>query len=47
MAFPENAEEVAMIVRACAEHRVPVVPFGIGSSLEGHVNAAAGDEEGR
>lgn len=42
VAFPDNVEEVAMIVRTCAEHRVPVVPFGIGSSLEGHVNAAAG-----
>ena len=42
VAFPENVEEVQEIVRACADHRVPVIPFGIGSSLEGHVNAPGG-----
>jgi D-lactate dehydrogenase (cytochrome) len=42
VAFPEGIEEVQEIVRACAEHRVPVIPFGIGSSLEGHVNAPGG-----
>ncbi|WP_029029321.1 FAD-binding oxidoreductase [Salinarimonas rosea] len=40
--FPRTTEEVAAIVRLCAEHRVPVVPFGTGSSLEGHVNAPCG-----
>ena len=40
--FPESAEEVQLIVKACAEHRVPVIPFGTGSSLEGHVNAPMG-----
>jgi D-lactate dehydrogenase (cytochrome) len=33
---------VAKIVAACAGARVPVIPFGIGSSLEGHVNAVQG-----
>ena len=42
VAFPESADEVATIVRACAEHRVPVIGFGTGTSLEGHVNAPAG-----
>lgn len=40
--FVETADEVQAVVRACAEHRVPLVPFGTGSSLEGQVNAAAG-----
>ena len=40
--WPETTEEVAALVRICARHRVPVVPFGVGTSLEGQVNAAAG-----
>ncbi|RFC68322.1 MULTISPECIES: FAD-binding oxidoreductase [Mesorhizobium] len=40
--FPENTEEVQEIVRACAEHRVPVIAYGTGTSLEGHVNAPGG-----
>lgn len=35
--FPESTEEVQSIVRLCAEHRSPVVPFGVGTSLEGQV----------
>ncbi len=42
VAFAETAAEVQEIVRACAEHRVPVIAFGVGSSLEGHVNAPGG-----
>ena len=42
VAFVENGEEVADVVRVCAEYRVPVIPFGVGSSLEGHLNAPAG-----
>jgi D-lactate dehydrogenase (cytochrome) len=42
VAFPQNTDEVAKIVAACAGARVPVIPFGIGSSLEGHVNAVQG-----
>jgi D-lactate dehydrogenase (cytochrome) len=40
--FPRSTEEVAAIVRVCAQHRRPIVPFGMGSSLEGHVNAIHG-----
>ncbi len=40
--FPETTEEVQEIVRACAAHRVPVIAFGTGTSLEGHVNAPGG-----
>ena len=40
--FPISTEEVAAIVKLCAQHRTPIVPFGMGSSLEGHVNAIHG-----
>ncbi|MFN3442616.1 MAG: FAD-binding oxidoreductase, partial [Rhizobium rosettiformans] len=40
--FVENSEDVREVVRLCAEHRVPIVPFGTGSSLEGQVNAPFG-----
>jgi D-lactate dehydrogenase (cytochrome) len=40
--FPETTDEVSRILQACFAHRVPVVPFGIGSSLEAHVNAIHG-----
>lgn len=40
--FPRSTEEVAEIVQICAEHRVPVIAFGTGTSLEGHLNAPAG-----
>ncbi len=37
-----TTEEVAAIIRICAEHRVPVIPFGTGTSVEGQVNAPMG-----
>ena len=40
--FPQATEEVQDIVRLCAAHRVPVVAFGTGTSLEGQVNAPRG-----
>jgi D-lactate dehydrogenase (cytochrome) len=40
--FPTTTEEVAVIVRACAAANTPVVAFGMGSSLEAHVNAMRG-----
>lgn len=40
--FPNSTEEVQEIVRTCAEYKVPIIPFGTGTSLEGNVNAPAG-----
>lgn len=42
VAFPIDNEEVAFIVRHCAELRIPLIPFGAGTSLEGHVVALHG-----
>ena len=41
--FPETNAEVSKILKLCNEHRVPVVPFGTGTSLEGNV---VGNENG-
>jgi D-lactate dehydrogenase (cytochrome) len=40
--FAETTPEVVEVVRLCAEARVPVIPFGTGTSLEGQVNAPFG-----
>ena len=40
--FPETTGEVSEIVRICAANRVPMVPFGVGTSVEGNVCALEG-----
>jgi D-lactate dehydrogenase (cytochrome) len=40
--FAKSTAEVAEVVKICAEHKVPIIPFGTGTSLEGGVNAPAG-----
>ncbi len=40
--FPESTAEVSEIMKICSAHRCPVVPYGIGTSLEGHVVPVAG-----
>ncbi|MDV7340774.1 FAD-linked oxidase C-terminal domain-containing protein [Terasakiella sp. A23] len=40
--FTLSTEEVSNIVKLCAEHNVPVIPYGTGTSLEGHIAALHG-----
>ena len=40
--FAQSVDDVADLVRHCAQHRVPVIPFGVGSSLEGQLLAVQG-----
>lgn len=42
VAFPDTTDEVSAIMRICSAHRCPVVAYGIGSSLEGHVTPLQG-----
>jgi D-lactate dehydrogenase (cytochrome) len=36
VAFPHNTQEVSDIVKACAKHKCPIIPWGVGTSLEAH-----------
>ena len=40
--FAETRDDVIDLVKICAARDAPIVPFGVGSSLEGHVNAPHG-----
>jgi len=40
--FPASTDEVSAVMNVAARHHAPIIPFGIGSSLEGHVNAFSG-----
>ncbi len=40
--FAQSAQEVSEIVKTCAAHKVPIIAFGTGTSLEGQINAPAG-----
>ncbi|RED49706.1 FAD-binding oxidoreductase [Aestuariispira insulae] len=40
--FARSTEEVAQAMRICAAHALPVIPYGTGTSLEGHINAVKG-----
>jgi len=40
--FAQDNDDVVSLVQLCAGHRVPLIPYGVGSSLEGHLLAVAG-----
>ena len=42
VAFAQSTAEVSEIVKICARHKVPIIPFGSGTGLEGHVVALRG-----
>ena len=42
VAYPVNTDEVSQIVKVCNEHGCPVIPYGAGTSLEGHALAVKG-----
>ena len=42
VAFAQSTEEVSEIVKVCARLGVPVIPYGTGTSLEGHLAALRG-----
>jgi D-lactate dehydrogenase (cytochrome) len=42
LVFPLTTEEVSRVLAIAARHKSPVVPYGVGSGLEGHVNAVNG-----
>jgi D-lactate dehydrogenase (cytochrome) len=42
VAFAQSTEEVSEIVKLCARHKVPIIPFGTGTGLEGNVVALRG-----
>lgn len=42
VAFPENTEEVAALVKICRESDTPVIAYGAGTSIEGHIQAIHG-----
>ncbi len=39
---PRSTEEAVAIVNVCRRHRAPIIPFGAGTSLEGHIAALQG-----
>lgn len=43
VAYPGSTEDVQKIMRICAKYRVPVIPYGSGTSLEGHFSAVSRD----
>lgn len=42
VAFAESTSDVVEIVKICAAHAIPIIPFGTGTSVEGHISAPMG-----
>lgn len=42
VAYVRSTPEIAEVVKVCHSHRIPLIPFGAGTSLEGHVLATSG-----
>ncbi len=42
VAFVHTTQEVSQLVKICARHKVPIIPYGAGTSLEGHTSAIHG-----
>jgi D-lactate dehydrogenase (cytochrome) len=42
VAFAQSTEEVIEVVKICAQHKVPLIPFGSGTGVEGHIAALRG-----
>ena len=40
--FAESVEEIQYVVKSCLHAKIPIIPFGVGTSLEGHVSALKG-----
>jgi D-lactate dehydrogenase (cytochrome) len=40
--FPQTTDDVIEIINICRDHRTPIIPFGVGTSLEGHIAALHG-----
>lgn len=40
--YPSSAKEISEIVKICAVHQIPIIPFGAGTSVEGHILALQG-----
>ena len=40
--FPNNSEEVSLIIKFANDKGIPIIPYGAGTSLEGHVHAVNG-----
>jgi len=42
VAFASSTEEISEIIKICAKHKVPIIPYGTGTAIEGHVQALHG-----
>jgi D-lactate dehydrogenase (cytochrome) len=40
--FPQSTDEVVEVVQLCAARRTPIIPYGVGTSLEGNIAAVRG-----